>query len=510
MRKLIGHEPNFPKMIANLNHPMPVFDGIKVVRKDFDIDEVIKDFGDDHEIKFKLDNIGPRGFGGRLGELGGIQMVGRCMRPDGDMQQRIRMLPMPAQKIRILPDWDIIENGPAIGGNPFLRVKQLKARDNVGLAIKGKNLVFDMNGEFNKVVIEAKNHNGLKRLKAFWKDAQGDKAGIGYGHPALKGMFGVGGRVRPDRLQSRFAPEPFKIGMFGGGLGLFDDWNNLCAPMIHNPTPTNERLERRERRLRQDIERKAQEQERLREYKEQERIREQKQWDVCSYIRIKLSLVAKPGANVCQIIADVCAYSKSNGNIHFSLIGDELEKYGYIILGNGHFSRAYKGPDGSVYKVNSNNTSNDAWYVYAINAMYYGEHLACVPKIDAIAYRDKTYCVKMELLVPMKSIDFENCGSFSLAFIDKDVKSIMKALNLCQLDAEHMIELITRTKRETPGSRFDIHSDNVMHRIDADGNKTLVITDPLAYGDFIMSDFDERLAACNSVASIMPELQNAA
>ena len=238
---------------------------------------------------------------------------------------------------------------------------------------------------------------------------------------------------------------------------------------------------------------------------------QQKEWNTISYIKIKLKWLDEPDANICQIIADVCAHSKSHG-YHIDVINDGLESRGFTALGNGHFSRAYKGPDGFVYKVNCNHSSHDAWYVYGLNCMYYGQGLECLPKIDAIAYKNTTYCVKMGLLSPITVDDFnEKYSGLNDAFRGSgDVSAVKRIMGVSRETAIDVMSIVDRTKRETLGSRFDIHHENVMYRVDANGNKTLVLTDPLAYGDFIMSDFDHRLAACNGIASNVPQLAKAA
>lgn len=478
------------------------------------------------------------------------QEVGRVMRPDGGVQfdrPVFEMFPWPigkTKKIRILPDMHVgwlheVENGPVINpAFPALRLKQLKSRDNGGLAIKGKDFVFDKRGQLipracdiaksgvYKIKRKAK-QEGLKQLQGFWKAAQGPKEGIGYGHPAHKGFFAAGHvgrnhawRLHPERNE-RIEParRGMKLGfdLFGGGIGvginnlchevgMFNDFNPWGAGVFaQRNTPTSERVAREERRERERRIRDS-------EHDDWMRANRQKEWNVRSYIKIKLSWLDKPGANICQIIADVCAYTKSNRNEHSDLICNELEHRGFTRLGCGHFSRAYKGPDGFVYKVNSNNTSHDAWYVYGLNCMYYGDGLQCIPKIDAIAYSNTTYCVKMGLLSPVTRDEFnETYIGISDAFRGSgDVNDVMRIMNISRRVAIDLMAIVDRTKRETPGSRFDIHYENVMHRIDANGNKTLVLTDPLAYGDFIMSDFDDRLAACNSVASNVPQLAKAA
>lgn len=525
MHKLIGHEPNVPKMLADLHHPMPVFDHIPVVRKDFFIpDNGIADVWERWREKVKLNN--------EFGPIG---------RPDGDIQFNAplfdkqiigRGFRQPIN-IRMLPTWNFADfvNGPVlVPDKPALRLKQLKPRNNEGLAVKGNDLVFKparhihLADDFDKLVDDVRadrkkaKQDGLKQLQGFWKAAQGPKEGIGYGHPAHKGFFAAGHVGRNHKWRMRMQPieriERPRLNagfdLFGGGIGV--GLNNLCLDI--NPwgpggfaqrnTPTNERVERQARRERER-------QRAASEHDDWMRSKDQKAWNTISYIKIKLKWLDEPGANICQIIADVCAHSKSNG-YHIDVINDGLESRGFTALGNGHFSRAYKGPDGFVYKVNCNNSSHDAWYVYGLNCMYYGQGIDCLPKIDAIAYSNTTYCVKMGLLSPITRDEFnEKYLSISDAFRGSgNVLDVMKYLNLSRPAAIDVMSIVDRTKRETPGSRFDIHYENVMYRIDANGNKTLVLTDPLAYGDFIMSDFDDRLAACNAIASNVPQLAKAA
>lgn len=530
MHKLIGHEPNVPKMLADLHHPMPVFDHIPVVRKDFFIpNNGIADVWEHWRNKVRLNaEFGPIGRpdGGIQFDapLFDIQHIGRGLRDN------------PLGKIRILPTWNFADfvNGPAlVADKPALRLKQHKARDpdiNPGMFFcpdmpaKQLHIATDFDKLVDDVRAERKKakRDGLNQLKGFWKAAQAPKEGIGYGHPAHKGFFAAGHVGRNHKWRMRMEPvERFQrprlnagFNLFGGGIGV--GLNNMCLDMeLHNPwgvggfaqrkpTPTNERVERQARR----------ERERQRAASEHDnwmRSTQQKEWNTISYIKIKLKWLDEPDANICQIIADVCAHSKSHG-YHIDVINDGLESRGFTALGNGHFSRAYKGPDGFVYKVNCNHSSHDAWYVYGLNCMYYGQGLECLPKIDAIAYKNKTYCVKMGLLSPITVDDFnEKYSGLNDAFRGSgDVLAVKRIMGISRANAIDVMSIVDRTKRETPGSRFDIHHENVMYRIDTNGNKTLVLTDPLAYGDFIMSDFDHRLAACNGIASNVPQLAKAA
>ena len=72
-------------------------------------------------------------------------------------------------------------------------------------------------------------------------------------------------------------------------------------------------------------------------------------------------------------------------------------------------------------------------------------------------------------------------------------------MGISERDAETLVYIIHKTKEETPGSRLDIHYQNVMYRRDKHGNLKLVLTDPLAYGNFEMGFYDNRLTTVGIV-----------
>ncbi|MNV56195.1 hypothetical protein D3C71_1484670 [compost metagenome] len=236
---------------------------------------------------------------------------------------------------------------------------------------------------------------------------------------------------------------------------------------------------------------------------EQQRVKRQFTDNAGSYIRIALRQLKEPGANVCQLLANMWARIKTHrysGDDIRTLLYAGLKELGYTVLGNGHFSCAFKGPDGFVYKVNANHKDSDGWYAYAVNTMHFGGDLKCVPKIDAIAYRDKTYCVKMELLIPLSRGEFEPFEDLNISFYKGgDLGRVARLMGISERDAETLVYIIHKTKEETPGSRLDIHYQNVMYRRDKHGNLKLVLTDPLAYGNFEMGFYDNRLTSVGIV-----------
>jgi hypothetical protein len=367
--------------------------------------------------------------------------------------------------------------------------------------------------------LKAKKPNPLKALKAHWENAQKPKPGIGYGHPALKGLIhGRNRREFPPLVLSWREPVRMRGGIgFGGLRGLldgfnhnqffvgdrFEPWQAVIKPQLNTEQREARRIELLEIE-KQEAEREAKREAENKAYRyERTRVKRQFTDNAGSYVRIALKQLNEPGANVCQLLANMWAIIKRHryaGDDVRNLLFAGLKDLGFTILGNGHFSCAFKGPDGHVYKVNANHKDSDGWYAYAVNTMHFGGGLKCVPKIDAIAYRDKTYCVKMDELIPLSRAEFEPFEELNNAFrIGGDPEKVARLLGISHRDAETMCYIIRATKAETPGSRLDIHYQNVMYRRDKHGNLKLVLTDPLAYGDFEMAFYDKRLTSTGIV-----------
>lgn len=402
---------------------------------------------------------------------------------------------------------DMVDKFPEVA-NPFLRLKVPKDRDHAQLAFKM--------GDFKNVRIlpdadlQLIHHikprtvklNPVAALKAFWKDAQGVKPGIGYGHPALKGL--IHGRKR--EALPPMTLEPVHVGGLRSILdgfriddGLFGAWQNMFKPDPHLNTEQREakRIEQLERDARLEAEQVANRKESNRKRKLKtakfKKIYEQLANDI-------LRDLNKPGVDVAKRIAwffsEVRYYG--NGRMHTAvqLCTERLKEQGFSYLGEGCWSNAYLGPDGWVYKVNCNSDSLDGWFAYAVNVKLNGSSKN-FPKIDKIARMGTTYCAKIERLEPLtqdEQTEFRdrNAGKMQ-AFRDSHLSTIKKEFGCNGDDAINLFEVVRDTHSEINGT-YDIHPGNVMWRVENDV-RTLVLTDPLCGGNFSMDTMGAKLAA---------------
>lgn len=330
----------------------------------------------------------------------------------------------------------------------------------------------------------------VKLFKAA-KEARGDaKGGLGYGHPAHKGFFA--GRACKRRVQPvRDTPPPIGLGIGAGGW-----FAQLGLPkhLWHHPTPPPAPLHntyQREKLHQAALERQAKEHARYKllgmkyiaEEIEGELIAEQ-----------LVSDLMQPGANVCKLFAEYADKIKTSKLLYEAncALTQMIKGTPFRLLGNGHFSRAFLGPDGFVYKTNINHSDEDSWFGYAVNCMLNpNPH---VPQIYQIESAGKSYCARMEVLTPPPSdfwdTQFNGVNKF-WGFRDDDLESVFDAFNSREFDGIKLMQLVQHTEKETGGS-YDIHHENIMLRQHGD-TYTIVLTDPLSYGSFNMRTFERKL-----------------
>lgn len=410
------------------------------------------------------------------------------------------------------------------GGNHILKLKAPDAFmiGNDGMP-KLKEPPVDLKGEPVRVDV-------ADAIKALFKSPQNAaKEGLRHDHPANKGKFFAGREknkaplqlpkldvVRPDISLCDVGAfhdiwrEWAGLGRFAGGIGVGVGHNNAhIRQEFNHPVPARAISFAKRNTAEQAAHDKALENIRktqARRENERRRLEAQKEDAVESYIRVCLKLMAEPGANWCQLIA--CMYDKLKNNFiddGTKLINDGLFNLGFKLLGNGHFSTAYQGPDGFVYKVNANHNGSDAWFVYAVNIKC-SDLMWCVPRIDKIAHKGNTYCVTMERLEPMTRTEFLPYDGLQAAIRDCEFNTVAGLLDISRFDAAKLIKLVNTTRGEAGGNcRFDIHHENIMFRVDASGRKRPVLTDPLAYGKFQMYKIFAKLTEHQQAASTLCE-----
>lgn len=348
----------------------------------------------------------------------------------------------------------------------------------------------------------------LKALQDACKAAVGAKPGIGYGHPAHRGFFAGKAKnrlkgdwikpsrgirvVRPDFHFDNIGPRGFfggfgDIGMMAGGLGVGRLFFERAEPMS-----TTERLE-----MQADAD--ARHAARVKK-RELDKLSEQIEHDVL--LDPFIEELTAPRAVVCSVIAKWVQHYKMNTRSYYLFrkrMITRLAQVGYDLLGSGYFSSAFRGPDNMVYKVNANHCGLDAWAGFAALCMI-NRKCPNLPVIDDIKFADKTYCAKMELLTPIDSgfdWDVRACGEPKFqGFKEECFNSVLTMFNCRDNDAINMMDVIRDATKQT-GGWHDIHRDNVMYRVVGD-TKTLVITDPVANGDFNMRTFEKMVEDHNT------------
>ncbi len=334
--------------------------------------------------------------------------------------------------------------------------------------------------------------NPVAALKAFWKDAQKPKPGIGYGHPALKGLI-HGREHRPCVAGFERFERPISInrGMVAGGVGgLWENWNAMFKPVV-DPEQVK-RMHAEEQRLLAEREAYRQEADRKRKLKT-EKIYNQLANDM-------LQGLNKPGVDVTKQIAwyfsEVRYYGHGRMHTAVQICAERLKGQGFTYLGEGCWSSAFLAPDGWVYKVNCNSDSLDGWFAYAVNVKMNGNSKN-FPNIDTITRIGGTYCAKIERLEPLTDVEQtefreRNLGKMQ-AFRNSELSTIKREFGCTGDDAINLFEVVRDTYNEINGT-YDIHPGNVMWRVDNDV-KTLVLTDPLCGGNFSMDTMSAKLAA---------------
>lgn len=418
-----------------------------------------------------------------------------------------------ARSGRIFHDVKIVKQREHVGGNPFLKLKLPEdfkvGPDNMP---RLKEPPVDLKGVPVKV-------DPVDALKGIWKAPRAFKEGLPANHPAMKGVH-IGRRgdeaVNADFHRAIMRPVDMNFDREGwinqpiGGVGLgvvgafHDVWQawrgrelDVFAGGIGVGKPARHLHIHQE--IAHPVKAKPQEDPYVRKY-EFERLDCQKEDSVQSYIRVCLKLMTEPGADWCQLIANMYDRVKTTG-VCKVYARKGLERLGFRLLGRGHFSTAFQGPDKLVYKVNANRDGTDGWFVYAVNIKC-GNVTGCVPNIGDVAYKRTTYCVAMERLEPLGMFSFGPYEGLAGAIRNREVDTVAVIMNITRSNAEKFIDLVLTSKNQSGGNcRFDIHSDNVMLRRDSEGNAQIVLTDPLAYGDFRMADVYNRLTEHQQDAS---------
>lgn len=353
----------------------------------------------------------------------------------------------------------------------------------------------------------------LKALQDACKAAGKPKAGIGYGHPAHKGFFAGRAKnglkndcIKPGRKWPRLVRPDFHfdvdwargfpnipvggwvgglghIGMMAGGLGFFERGE---------PVSTAKRLE-----LKADAD--ARHAARVKQH-EFTKFAEQIQHDVL--LDPFIDELTAPRANPCEVIAKWVEHYKMKTEGYYKFrkrMINRLGQVGYDLLGSGYFSSAFRGPDNMVYKVNANHCGLDAWAGFATLCMI-NRKCPNLPVIYDIKFANNTYCAKMELLTPIDS-DFNwairACGESKFQGFEQDCfNSVLTMFNCRDNDAINLMGVVRDAAKQT-GGWHDIHRENVMYRVVGD-SKTLVMTDPIANGDFNMRTFEKMVEEHNT------------
>lgn len=317
------------------------------------------------------------------------------------------------------------------------------------------------------------------------------KARLGYGHPAHKGFFA--GRACKRRAKPIEKVEALPFVLDGGiNCGLVDPWWRAPVPIvIKAPTVGTEQLaiieaEREERRRR--------ERERRKVYDLQEQGYKVEAYMMAEALILELN---KPDADACKLFAEFGDKIKASGNgnhVYYAnrALTEMIKSTKFRILGHGHFSRAFLGPDGLVYKSNLNHTDKDGWFGWAVNCMI--DPNPHTPRIYQIESVGDSFCAKMEVLsnVPSDYWETHIGDRYKFwGFRDNDLDTVIDAFNAREFDAMRLMKLARQTFSET-GGKYDIHHENIMVRKHGDTH-TIVLTDPIAYGSFTMRKFTRKL-----------------
>lgn len=362
----------------------------------------------------------------------------------------------------------------------------------VGAALLNKVIIDPGVQRFIDMRDKVKKPNPVEALKAFWKDAQKPKPGIGYGHPALKGL--IHGRSRGPIPTSNFEQHVklHDVDHVGFGNGLWENWKAMVQPV--DPEQVK-RMHAEEQRLLAEREAYRQEADRKRKLKTEKfkKIYNQLANDM-------LQGLNKPGVDVTKQIAwyfsEVRYYGHGRMHTSVQICADRLKEQGFTYLGEGCWSSAFLAPDGWVYKVNCNSDSLDGWFAYAVNVKLNGTSKN-FPNIDTITRIGGTYCAKIERLEPLtddEQTEFRSRNNGKMqAFRHSELSTIKREFDCTGDDAINLFEVVRDTQSEINGT-YDIHPGNVMWRVDNDV-KTLVLTDPLCGGNFSMDVVGAKLAA---------------
>ena len=290
--------------------------------------------------------------------------------------------------------------------------------------------------------------NTIANLKGFYKLPQATKQGLGYNHPAMKGFFR--GRDCGGVLEDNFTSP-----------GLLIPIASLKPKKDpYSPATRFAREERAKRSYRTKVKK---------------------------ILDRMLSGLNKPNNNRALTIAacweTIRLVNKNYAYTGLDIFTQRMKSLGYRVLGMGAWSYAFQGPDKWVYKVNCNYAAPDGWLPYAINIMANGG-TANMPVIDNLEISGKTYCAKMELLEPIDKynnvqFDFDFDSNKVWYFETSEISKIKSMFACSGDDAIALFELVHTTKNDTKAD-YDIHSGNLMNRVNADGSKTLVLTDPLS------------------------------
>lgn len=421
----------------------------------------------------------------------------------------------PAIKIRHDKVWDnpIIQNVQVIGRGQREPVNNLCKE--IPINIAGPHLGLWKGWDFAEKAKPVKALS-LKALQDACKAAGGPKAGIGYGHPAHKGFFAGraknrlrGDWIKPGRELPRLVRPDFHfddigprgvfdvnwvrgfngfdhIGMMAGGLGVGGFFERA------EPLSTTKRLE-----LQADAD--ARRAARVKHAK-LKKLSDQIEHDIL--LDPFIDELTAPRANPCEVIAKWVDHYKMNTEGFYNLrdrMKARLSQVGYDLLGSGYFSSAFRGPDNKVYKVNCNYCGLDAWAGFATLCMI-NRKCPNLPVIYDIKFADKTYCAKMELLTPIDS-DFNwtvrACGESKFKGFEQDCfDSVLTMFNCRDNDAINLMDVVRDAAKQT-GGWHDIHRENVMFRVVGD-SKTLVMTDPIANGNFNMRTFEKMVEEHNT------------
>lgn len=475
-------------------------------------------------VDFKIHDFGPRGEGGpvgfdalrNIGVAGAMhevwdkwqlnQQFGRGLRDHDKLAVKACNFfdARPREFEGVVCHGDMVDKMPKVADR-FIKMKVPKDRNgNIEHGrfkldgIKNIRIMPDMHFDMHPIhhiKPRTVKTNPVAALKAFWKDAQKPKPGIGYGHPALKGLI-HGREHRPCVAGFERFERPISInrGMVAGGVGgLWENWNAMFKPVV-DPEQVK-RMHAEEQRLLAEREAYRQEADRKRKLKTEKfkKIYNQLANDM-------LQGLNKPGVDVTKQIAwyfsAVRYYGRDRMHNAVQICAERLKDQGFTYLGEGCWSSAFLAPDGWVYKVNCNSDSLDGWFAYAVNVKLNGTSKN-FPNIDTITRIGGTYCAKIERLEPLTDVEqtefrSRNNGKMQ-AFRNSEISTIKREFGCTGDDAINLFEVVRDTYNEINGT-YDIHPGNVMWRVDNDV-KTLVLTDPLCGGNFSMDTMSAKLAA---------------